>query len=148
MIRVHVVLHLTKISAQQLALFAAHILTSMTGNGNFTTPFPTLLALQAAINSLNTAIAAQVRGNKASTQAVKTAVYRLKRVLKAMCAYVEYISDDNATIALTSGFSLASTPIHSNAPFTLRHNGAIGEMDVRSKASKDASYIWQYSTTP
>ena len=148
MSRVHVVLHLTLISASQLALFAAHILTSMTGNVNFTTPFPPLLALQTAINNLNIAIAAQVRGNKASTQAVKTAVYQLKRVLRALCAYVEYTSNDNATVALTSGFSLASTRVNNSAPFSIRHNGAVGEMDVRSKASRDASYIWQYTTTP
>jgi Fibronectin type III domain len=148
MSRVHVVLHLTLISAQQLALFAAHILTSMTGNANFTTPFPPLLALQTAINNLNTAITNQVKGNKASTQAVKTAVYQLKRVLRAMCAYVEYTSNDNATIALSSGFSLAATHVRSTPPFSIRHNGNVGEMDARSKATAGASYIWQYTTTP
>jgi hypothetical protein len=148
MTRVHVVLHLTLVSASQLAIFAAHILTSMTGNTHFTTPFPTLATLQTAITNLNNALAVQLKGNKASTQAVKAAVYQLKRVLRAMAANVEYISNDDATIALTSGFSLSQTGSHAAPPFVINHNGNLGQINAKAKAAGKASYIWQYTTTP
>ncbi|MEO8760654.1 MAG: fibronectin type III domain-containing protein [Bacteroidia bacterium] len=148
MTRVHVVLHLTLVSASQLAIFAAHILTSMTGNTHFTTPYPTLAMLQTAITNLNTTLAAQVKGNKASTQAVKTAVYQVKRVLRAMAANVEYISNDDATTALTSGFSLSQTGTHATPPFVINHNGNLGQINAKAKATKLSSYIWQYTTTP
>ena len=60
----------------------------------------------------------------------------------------QYISNDDATIALTSGFSLAQTASHSTPPFVINHNGNLGEINTKAKAAKGASYIWQYSQTP
>ena len=149
MLRVHVVLLISKLAASQLAVFAAHILLSMTGNTNFTTPFPTLVLLQTAINNLNAALNAQQKGNKQSTQKVKDARYQLQRVLKAMAAYVEFTANDVQAIALSSGFSISTHNAGSKAPLTLIHSIYSGQIDLRAKATEGAgSYIYQFTQTP
>ena|ERR1035437_4310305 len=146
--KVTVVLNIKNLAGSRISTFGSHILTSITGNANFGTPYPGLRFLSTGITNVNNAITAQVKGNKASTQAVKDAEYQLKRILKIFAAYVEWISNDNATIALSSGFSLRQATTRTVASFTAIHGLNIGEVDVKSKASKDASYIFQYTTTP
>jgi fibronectin type III domain protein len=143
-----VTLNIAKLSAEQKVTFATHVQSSMTGNANFTSPFPALSVLGTAITAANTAIAAQVPGNKSSTKNVKDKVYQLVRVLKAMAAYVEFTSNDNATIALTSGFSVKGHTTPAKGDITARHGVNSGEMDLVAKAIRGASYIWQYTSTP
>ena len=149
MIKVHVVLLIAKLSAAQMVVFANHILSAMTGNANFTTPFPALSLLITAINNLNTALSVQQKGNKLSTENVKKARYQLQRVLKAMAAYVEFTSNDVVSVALSSGFSLSSHTANTKAPLTAIHGIHSGEIDLRAKAAKGVgSYIFEYTQTP
>ncbi len=146
--KVVVVLNVEKLSAEQKVTFAIHVQSSMTSNANFTSPFPALSVLGTAISAANTAIAAQVPGNKSSTKNVKDKVYQLVRVLKAMAAYVEFTSNDNAMVALTSGFPVKNHSTSTKGPLTARHGVNSGEMDLVAKAEAGASYIWQYTATP
>lgn len=149
MLKVHVVLKIAKLSGAQIVVFANHILSLMTGNANFTSPFPALSILSTAINNLNAALTAQQKGNKASTQNVRNAKYQVQRVLKAMAAYVEFTCNDNASVALTSGFSLSTHTNNTKAPLTPIHGINSGQIDLRAKAVADAgSYIYQYTQTP
>jgi hypothetical protein len=149
MLRVHVVLLIARLSGSQLAVFAAHILLSMTGNANFITPFPTLVLLQTAINNLNAALNAQQKGNKLSTQKVKDARYQLQRLLRAMAAYVEFTSNDVVAVALSSGFSTSTHTTGSRAPLTAIHSMYSGQIDLRAKGVAGAgSYLFQFTQTP
>jgi hypothetical protein len=146
--KVVVVLNIAKLSAEQKVTFAIHVQSSMSGNANFTSPFPALSLLGTAITAANTAIGAQVPGNKSSTKNVKDKVYQLVRVLKAMAAYVEFTSNDNAMIALTSGFPVKGHTAITRGDITAKHGVNSGQVNLIAKAQRGASYVWQYTATP
>ncbi len=77
------------------------VMASMTGNGNFTTPVPTLIALGAAITDVEDAIALWGpegnRGSHAQLDDLRQKTLALYLMLKAMAAYV------TNTAALTAG---------------------------------------------
>ena len=102
----------------------------------------------AAITALNDAITAQTPGNKASTKLVKDKAYQLIRILKVFACYVEYISNDVAAVALTSGFSIRSTSSKTKAPLAAAHTGIVGEIELTAKAQTGAAYIYAYNATP
>jgi hypothetical protein len=145
---IHVKIDAKNLTGIRIGIFANHILNCLNGNANFSGINPTLLVFQTLINNLTNAVNAQVKGIIASTEAVKMAEYQLKRLLKFYAAYVEYFCNDNATVALTSGFTLNDVASHAALVFSAVHGKQIGEVDVKSKASKGASYIFQYTTTP
>src|SRR5208283_5097102 len=143
---VHVVLDVKNLEGTRIGTYGTHIYTCLNGNPNFPGIVPSLLTLQNLITALNNAVTLQVKGNKVTTKAVKQAEYNLKRLLKFYAAYVEYYSNDDAVKALSSGFSLRQHTTHTPAVFTAVHGLQIGSVDLKSKASKGASYIFQYTT--
>ena len=146
--KVTVILNLRNVQGTRIAGFGTQIDTAMTGNANFTSIYPGLAILSSAITTLNNAVTHQVKGNKATTQAVKDAEYQLKRVLKILAAYVEWICNDNVTVALSSGFSVKHVTPKTVLPISAIHGLMIGEVDLKCKATPNASYIFQYTTTP
>src|ERR1035437_3807177 len=100
-----VTLKVTGLKGARLAVFAQHIYDSLNLNTNFPSIYPGLPLLLRDIAALNTAVTNQRKGNTASTQAVKDAEALVKRILKVLAAVVEYVSNNNATVALSSGFS-------------------------------------------
>ncbi|MHB8261306.1 MAG: fibronectin type III domain-containing protein [Bacteroidia bacterium] len=147
-LNVIVVLKINALKGSRLSTFAQHIYDSLNANPNFPGIYPGIGILQRVITALNTAIAGQRKGDKATTQAVKDAEKQVRRVLKVLAAVVEYISDNNATVALTSGFSLRTHTPKTQNDFSAVHGLLAGEVDVKSKAFTDGSYIFQYTTTP
>ncbi len=147
-LKVVVVLKIAGLRGSRLAVFAGHILTSLTGNTNFTGIYPGLTVLSAAITALNTAVTNQIKGVKSTTTAVRDAETQVRRVLKVMAAVVEYISNNNQTIALSSGFSIKSHTPKTVNDFNALHGLLTGSVNVKSKAFIDGSYIFQYTTTP
>jgi hypothetical protein len=145
---VHVVLDVKNLEGTRIGTYGTHIYTCLNGNPNFPGISPALSTLQNLVTALNTAVAAQVKGVKSTTQAVRTAEYNLKRLLKFYAAYVEYYSNDDAVKALSSGFSLRQHATHTPAVFSAVHGLQIGSVDLKSKATKGASYIFQFTTTP
>ena len=143
--RVLIVLKLKGLSNAQLLVFANHILSSLTGNAHYATPFPALSVLQQCINNLSTALNAQQPGNKASTQAVHNAAYQAERTLRALAAYVQYTCNDDVQVALSSGFSIRQSASHSSSPITVKHGSLPGQFILKTKAVRGASYIWQYA---
>ena len=145
---VHVVLDTKNLKGLRIGTYGSHIYSCLNGNANFSGILPALVTLQNLITTLNNAAAVQIKGDKTTTKAVQVAEYNLKRLLKFYAAYVEYYCNDNAVVALTSGFSLRQHASLTTLVFSAVHGVQIGEVDLKSKGSKGASYIFQYTTTP
>jgi hypothetical protein len=145
---VQVVCNLKGLRGAMLAAYAGHIYTSLNGNTNFTGIFPAPSVLNSAITALNLAVSNQVKGVKTTTDAVKHAEALVKRILKVLAANVEYISNNNSVIALSSGFSIKSHTTKTLNDFNAIHGLLTGTVDVKSKAFTDGSYIFQYTQTP
>ncbi len=145
---VQVVCKIKGLRGAMLAAYSGHIYTSINGNTNFTGIFPAISVLNSANTALNTAVGAQVKGIKTTTDAVKQSEALVKRILKVLAANVEYTSNNNSVIALSSGFSIKNTTARTTNDFSAVHGLLSGSIDVKSKAAIDGSYIFQYTTTP
>ncbi len=144
---VRISLAFKRLSAVLLAVFGQAVYTAVNGNTSFPAPYPALLLLQNAVNDLISKIALQQPGNKASTSAVKDAVVELNRILKALAGYVEFESNRNQTMALTSGFSILLGRMAKATVFTALQGLQSGSVDVNSPVG-GKSYIWGYTTDP
>ncbi len=125
-----------------------HIYNSVNGNTNFTALFPTAATLLTVTNAFSTALSNQKKGDKTSTATMKDAMHKLMRTLKAMAACVEFLSNDNETIALSSGFSVKVHGVKTSGPLTLQHGVLSGVINLQTQKTKNASYKWQYSPDP
>jgi len=95
------------------------VFVSMTGNANYTTPSPTLVALQTSVTDVENAIAAWGpkgnRGSHADLVDLRQKALTLSQQLKSMAQYVQNTAQIAAgsdyvsmgAIITTSGFSLA-----------------------------------------
>ncbi|HEX7412541.1 MAG TPA: hypothetical protein VF411_00755, partial [Bacteroidia bacterium] len=127
---------------------ANHNYTHLNGNANFATLFPTAATLFTFLGVFSTALTNQVKGNKASTAAVKKAMHNVTRTLKAQAACVEYLSNDDENIALTSGFSIKVTGARVSGSLKVAHSAISGDMDLKVKKVLNAAYKFQYSEDP
>ena len=93
----------------QVADFALHVATALTGNAAFTTPtiLPATLTTQA--NSFNTAIALADNGTPAQTADKNAKRVIVLASLDTLATYVELTAGNDQTKMLSSGFDLAST---------------------------------------
>jgi hypothetical protein len=99
-----------------VASVAGQIKTAMTGNANFTTPNPTLVAIGALIVTALAKIAAQKAAVLAAKQATDdrdAAVTALKVALTQLGSYVENTSGGNSVIIQSAGMGVkgVATPI-------------------------------------
>ena len=147
-INVTVVCKLGGLRGSMLAVYGGHIYTSINGNTSFMGIFPATSVLNSANTALNLAVSNQVKGIKSTTDAVKQAETQVRRVLKVLAANVEYISNNNSVIALSSGFSIKTYSAKTVNDFSAVHGLLSGSVNVKSKAAVDGSYIFQYTTTP
>ncbi|MHB8259856.1 MAG: fibronectin type III domain-containing protein [Bacteroidia bacterium] len=135
-------------SPTQKLNLANHIYNQLNGNRTFAALFPTVATLFTFIGVLSTALTNQVKGNKTSTAAVKKALHNVMRTLKAQAACVEYLSDDDETIAITSGFSIKITGARTSHSLKVAHGLLSGDMDLKVKKMLHAAYKFQYSEDP
>lgn len=113
---------LTAVMYAALANLGNRVVVGLTGNGLFLTPSPTLVALQAAITDVETAIAVwgppNNRGTRTDLADLRTKARILSDMLKAEAQYVQLTAQalsglDYTTMASnirTSGFGLANDP--------------------------------------
>lgn len=101
-----IVASFAKASDSNLSSIVQFIISSMTGNPNFTMPVPTLASLTAAKTAYDLAFsAAQTKDiNKIAVKNDKKELLILH--LRQLANYVELISNGNRTIMLSSGFEL------------------------------------------
>ena len=98
---------LTTQSAEQLAATAATIITGLTGNAAFPSPPVDLKTVQAALDDLNFAIAAQAHGGPAATAEKHDKQDALIALLRQLKYYVQYQCGNDVAVMLSSGFQTA-----------------------------------------
>lgn len=143
------------VSIPQLIAKAKNIVSMMTGNANFPTPYPSntpaLATVTADITALETAesLALTKAKGAASARDVKKGV-----VLKDLYALLRYVQGqaDNIpasaeAIIQSAGFDVKKPGEHMKSDFEVRHGTVSGSVLLTAKsAGKRASYEWQMST--
>ena len=134
----------------QLGDFALHIATSLTGNGNFTTPPITTGALTTQATAYNVSVAACVNGTPAQTLDKNTKRDALINTLDTLANYVELTANNDPQKIISSGFSLASTTRQQAVPGMTSilsvNNVATGKLGLDLQTADNAwAYIVQYA---
>jgi len=93
---------------QQIVATGAAVLLGMTGNLAFPAPPVELPAVQAVLDGLMAALAAQAHGGPATTAEKNNKREALSVLLRRLAHYVEACSNNNLAVLLSSGFSAAS----------------------------------------
>ena len=96
-------------SAEQLITTAGAIITGMTGNPAYPSPPVDLKTVQAAVDDLNAALAAQLNGGPAATADKRNKKAALIGLLRRLRPYVEDKCGNNLSVLLSSGFQAAVT---------------------------------------
>jgi hypothetical protein len=97
-----------KQSGEQLVIMASAVITGLTDNPAFPAPTVDLKAVQAAADSLNSALAARINGGKAATAEKNNKQEELVALLRKLKHYVEDNCGNDAAVLLSSGFQPAS----------------------------------------
>jgi hypothetical protein len=96
-------------SAEQLVTLAGAVITGLTGNSAFPAPTVDPQMLQAAVDDLNAALAAQALGGTAATAEKNNKKLALIALLRILKHYVEANCGNDLAVLLSSGFPSAST---------------------------------------
>lgn len=89
--------------------FAANIVVSLTGNGEFPTPLVPLAALTAAQEAFHDAVLAAAQGGTQLTASKNEKRLILEDLLRQEASYVQAIALHNLSTLLSSGFQASST---------------------------------------
>ncbi|HST22245.1 MAG TPA: fibronectin type III domain-containing protein, partial [Blastocatellia bacterium] len=150
-------LNLQGLSALEKVAKVRQLVTSLTGNANFTTPHPTLAQLTAGADGLEAAYSdAQTARQIAQT---KTSILRdeeagVEKLLRQAAAYIESVSGDDESTILSAGLDIRSTASAVIAPtaptsLTLIDGNQEGEFNLTWDKVKGAkSYIIERSPDP
>jgi hypothetical protein len=95
-------------SAERLITTAGVIINGMTGNPAFPSPPTDLKTVQAAVDDLNAAMAAQPHGGSSATAEKKNKKRALIALLRRLRRYVEDNHGNDLSVLLSSGFQSAS----------------------------------------
>jgi Fibronectin type III domain len=96
-------------SDQQIATTASAVIKEMTGNTAFPNPPVELKAVQAAVDELSAAMAAQVQGGTAATAVKKNKRETVITLLRKLAHYVHDNCGNDPAVLLSSGFQLATS---------------------------------------
>lgn len=143
-----VIAYASGLSAGDLKVHGTKVLTGLTGNAGFPSPWLALSVLSTAVTDLGTAIDAQKPGDSVSTSAVRDKKHELKRVLKSLAAYVEYTANGDETLALSSGFDISKGTTKGVKMFTAKNGSLSGTAFLESPALSRAAYVFQISPDP
>jgi hypothetical protein len=86
------------------------IVTAMTGNTNYTTPFPVLADITAALDDLQAKITAAAGRDRMAMAARNAAWAMAKSLIRQLANYVQAHCQNDVEILLTSGFTATKTP--------------------------------------
>ena len=133
-----------------LITYAQGIVKGMTGNASFPNPVPTLAAVTAAINALQTAetaALARTKGAVATRNEARTSLVMLLEQLKAdIQAAADANVENGASIIQSAGVSVRKTAVHPPRVFAATPGAVSGVANVVApSAARRASYEWEYS---
>ena len=100
---------LLTLSAERLITTAGAIITGLTGNPAYPSPPVDLKTVQAAVDNLNAAMAAQLNGGPAATADKRNKKAALIGLLRRLRPYVEENCGNDLSVLLSSGFQAAVT---------------------------------------
>ncbi len=146
-----IALNLSKLS---LALFieaCRSIISSMTGNANFTTPNPSLASITTAIDDLEDAYTDWLNGNKRAHDQLRSLRRTVAQLMNQLKSYVQTTSGQNIEVALSSGMALKRTPQPHNSIDPVQNVRAFplsanGQVRVRWNATRHAKGYLMYKT--
>jgi hypothetical protein len=133
---------------------AQHIVQSLTGNSNFSTPNPSLADVQTAINKYGDALSKAVDGSKQDTAVKNQARADLESLLHDLGLYVQLTGKDDPSIILSSGFDISKTPspvgiLPKPNGFSVSPSASKGSIDLSTNAINGAkTYQYEYTDAP
>jgi hypothetical protein len=136
------------LSDADLAIFSQSIYSYINGNINFGSLGAWLTQLSVANTKLNNALLAQKPGDKTSTSLLHAAAIEAKRILRALAANVEFISNNDEVIALSSGYSLKKPSLRDAKTFNAKQGIITGSVDLEINSYGTAAYMWEMSADP
>jgi hypothetical protein len=121
-----------------LIAFSRNVVTQMTGNPNFTTPYPLLADVTTAIDALEVANEEAMDGSKQAILDRDAKKAMLLSLLRELAAYVQNQGKANKAIINSSGFHMTKVPAPYGplpAPLHLQLGltGKSGELELRMK---------------
>lgn len=143
------------LNPEDLVALALQVKTAMTGNANFTTPNPTLMALGLLITTTQTKIAAYNSAVAAAQTALAerdVAVDALRAGLRQEASYVDNIAAGSAVIIQSAGMGVQSPRQPVAAPgqvlnLSLTAGDDAGELDAHwDPVSNTKTYEVQFAT--
>lgn len=138
---------LGKLSITEKIAKGRFIVTSMTGNANFTTPSPALTVITANVNALETASIISEGGGVDDTAAMHAKELTFDLSLKSLAAYVEGIANANPlnaeAIILSAGMEVKVPTVHTAKEFNVAATENPGEIKMSTKAVPRSTCIFQ-----
>ncbi len=131
-----------------------HILQSMTGNADFASPIPSLVAVKAAKDKYSIALGKALDGTKQDTSLKNQARADLEGLLHDLAMYVQLNGKGDEAIIISSGFDLAKTPapvgiLSKPYDFSVANNGRKGCIDLSLYTISGAkTYLYEYTEAP
>jgi len=127
-------------------------ITGLTDNPNFTSPKPTLAAVQTALGEFTTAVAEAVNGGRVLVAAKNAKRAELVSLMRQLASYVTVTSNGDMKTLLSSGFPYQK-PVRTRvgtlpapAAPTLRRGALSGQLDASASPVYGAgSYNWRIS---
>ncbi len=137
-------------SVPALISVAKAIIAAMTNNASFPAPEPTIAAVSAALNELETAEAAALARAKGAATARNQKRAALVALLELLKAYVQKTADENfetaATVIGSAAMVVRKVPVRTKRVFTVKQGTVSGSVTlVTASAARRASYEWEYS---
>ncbi|MBL0742735.1 fibronectin type III domain-containing protein [Chryseolinea lacunae] len=151
---VRVLSSFTRLTDTELVAFTQNVLSGMTGNADFATPKPALADIEAALQVYITALGEALGGTKGKTSGKAEKRQALEMLLRQLATFVEMNCNNNATVALNSGFNIRkpSTPVGIlGKPVIAKFEAGPNKGSIRLSVNKITgadSYVFQYVEAP
>ena len=147
-----VALGLSKLSVPQKIEFSRFLVTSITGNANFTTPMPALTVITGNISALETAYITAKGGGKDETAAMRAKGLVLDLSLKLLGSYVEGIANANPAnaeaIILSAGINLKRQAATRPNGFRVVSGELAGQIQLRTDYDSRKMFTFAMTQTP
>jgi hypothetical protein len=115
------------------------VVTAMTGNTNYTTPFPALADITTALDDLQAKITAAAGRDRMAMAARNAAWETAKSLMRQLANYVQAHCQNDLDILLSSGFTASKTPapvgaLEAPGNLRIRYLSPSGTVELRMAA--------------